>query len=111
MRIKLFDVQVRVYEGGKQVWPPPPPIDPPPTAAGVLLGFVLLALATMGTWQFGTVATVFAFLALAAVAGAVTGLSYWVMRPKEKGGTLLALFLLGYLCLMVWIVLTLAAHW
>lgn len=48
MRIKLFDVQARVYEDGKQVWPPPRPACPPPaslSAAGRwLLGFGLAAL-------------------------------------------------------------------
>lgn len=80
MRIKLFDVQVHVYEDGKQVWPPPHPIDPPPTAAGVLLGFVLLALATMGTWKFGTVATMLAFLALVDI----SGLDHFIVAGRER---------------------------
>jgi hypothetical protein len=49
MRIRLFDVTVRAWEDGKQVWPPPRvPASPPPpslSAAGrCLLGFGLAAL-------------------------------------------------------------------
>lgn len=49
MRIRLFDVNVQVWEDRKQIYPPPhPPAAPPPatlSAAGRwLLGFALAAL-------------------------------------------------------------------
>lgn len=57
MRIKLFDVQARVYEDGKQVWPSPRPAYPP-----------LAPLSAAGRWLLGLglaalVVATFAFLA------------------------------------------------
>lgn len=61
MRIKLFDVQVRVYEDRKQVYPATPapsPAKPPPTAGqsfmiGLGLAVLIVAAFAFLAWWDG----------------------------------------------------------